>query len=157
MKKIAYLLASLCMLAATAACSDYNKMPLFQDYYVAFDPGKSSTQQVNCLGRSTGSFYVRYCGEMGEGEEIHVTFSVQPGSGLTEGVDYQIVTTGSTLTFMPGIYSIPIHIRWLSHEIDPAKDNTLTLSLESCDKEIHIGTPGPDKKLKSLTITKFKQ
>ena len=42
-----------------------------------------------------------------------VNYEIVVGDGLQEGVDYELVTTGNQLTFEPGIYDMPIRIKWL--------------------------------------------
>lgn len=154
MNRLKLLFAAL-LVAIVSGCNRNENFPYFEDFYVAFDLSRSSVASVNELGSSSGSYYVHYCGEMGEGETITVTFSVTPGDGLQEGVDYRMVTQGNTLTFMPGVYNMPIHVRWLPHALDPSKDNTLTIRLESADKDLVLGLPGPDALCREFKITKF--
>ena len=45
-----------------------------------------------------------------------VNYEIVVGDGLQEGVDYELVTTGNQLTFEPGIYDMPIRIKWLAYE-----------------------------------------
>ena len=100
-------------------------------------------------------YYVDYTGET-QKETLTLTFSVTAGNGLTEGVDYEMITKGNTLSFLPGIFTIPIRIKWLSHPLDPSRNNSLTISLESSsDPETIIGMPGPDSLNKSITIHKY--
>ncbi len=154
MKKIIVIISAALLLAA---CNGYNSLPLFEDSYVYFNTAKSGFTNINELGKSTTSYYINYVGPMEEGESIDVQFSVSAGDGLAEGVDYQMVTTENTLSFSPGVYSLGIHIRWLAHEIDPDRDNTVTLRIEGCSKEgVILGLPGPAAKDRSVTITKFK-
>lgn len=150
----------ICILAVAAlalGCSDYNKLPLFEGSYVYFNTSKSGYTSINELGRSTTSYYINYVGPMSDGETIEVAYSVTPGNGLAEDVDYQMVSTSRTLSFSPGVYSLGIHVRWLANEIDPSKDNTLTLRIESCSKEgVALGVLGPDEANRSIVISKFK-
>ena len=46
-------------------------------------------------------------------ENLEVNYQVIVGDGLKSGVDFELVTKGSTLTFLPGIYDMPIRIRWM--------------------------------------------
>lgn len=132
-----------------------NKYTLFTNSFVAFDVNASSATSVDASGSWTGVYYVDYTGET-QKETLTLTFSVTAGNGLTEGVDYEMITKGNTLSFLPGIFTIPIRIKWLSHPLDPSRNNSLTISLESSsDPETTIGMPGPDSLNKSITIHKY--
>lgn len=88
-------------------------------------------------------------------EPINLQYSVVPGDGLKEGVDYEVVTQGRTLLFNPGVTERSVSIKWISNPIDPGKDNYLRIHLLSSDKNIGIGLPGPDKLQSTLNILKF--
>ncbi len=83
-----------------------------------------------------------------------VNYEFVVGDGLQEGVDYELVTTGNQLTFEPGIYDMPIRIKWLAHPVDETKDNTLTIRLTGNSQNLHLGVPGPDGLQKQLVIEK---
>lgn len=83
-----------------------------------------------------------------------VNYEIVVGDGLQEGVDYELVTTGNQLTFEPGIYDMPIRIKWLAHPVDETKDNTLTIRLTGNSQNLHLGVPGPDGLQKQLVIEK---
>lgn len=87
-------------------------------------------------------------------ETLMVDFSITPGDGLKAGTDYEIVTSGNTLSFLPGIYDMPIRIRWLPHSLDPSKNNTLVIRIESNSMDLTMGLPGKDQYQRELTITK---
>lgn len=88
-------------------------------------------------------------------ETVNVQYEIIVGNGLKEGVDYKLLTEGKTLTFLPGIYDMPIRIQWISHPIDPTKDNTLKIVLVSNDKGYALGLPGPAQNQKEFTIIKI--
>ena len=88
-------------------------------------------------------------------ENVNVQYEIIVGNGLKEGVDYKLLTADRTLTFLPGIYDMPIRIQWISHPVDPTKDNTLKIVLVSNDKGYSIGLPGPDHNQSEFTITKI--
>ena len=92
----------------------------------------------------------------GDFNDVIVYYELIVGDGLKEGVDFrQISSTASPILFPKGIYTMPIRIEWLRHEIDPNKDNTLTISITGCDdKRVTLGKPGPDKIGKNYIITK---
>ena len=52
-------------------------------------------------------------------ENLIVDYSFNVGDGLKAGIDFERVTTGNQIVFVPGVYSMPIRIRWLPNEIDP--------------------------------------
>ena len=70
-----------------------------------------------------------------------VNYEIVVGDGLQEGVDYELVTTGNQLTFEPGIYDMPIRIKWLAR-------------LTGNSQNLHLGVPGPDGLQKQLVIEK---
>lgn len=87
-------------------------------------------------------------------ESFTVNYEVIAGNGLQSGVDYEMVTQGGTLTFLPGIYDMPVRVRWLEHQVDTTKNNTLTIRLVSNSKKFTMGYPGPDGLQKEVVIEK---
>ena len=83
-----------------------------------------------------------------------MNYEIKVGDGLQTGVDYELVTTGNTLTFEPGVYDMPIRIKWLPHTVDAQKDNTLTITLTGNNQNLALGLPGNANRQKVLTITK---
>lgn len=87
---------------------------------------------------------------------VEVTFEVIAGDGLKEGEDFEMITKGNTIVFLPGIYDNPIRVRWLpSANFDPKKNNTLTISLTSNSMGFPLGLPGPSQLQKQFVITKI--
>lgn len=87
-------------------------------------------------------------------DKFDVSYKITVGDGLTEGIDYQLITTGTTLSFLPGIYDMPIRVRWLPHTVDSTKDNTLKITLVSNTLGLTMGVPGPSGLQRELVITK---
>ncbi len=87
-------------------------------------------------------------------ENLTVNYEILVGNGLQQGVDFEMVTEGNSLTLLPGIFDMPIRIRWLPHKVDPSKDNTLTIKLTGNSKNYCIGMPGPDHLNSSIRIEK---
>ena len=83
-----------------------------------------------------------------------VYLSSKVGDGLKSGVDFELVTKGSTLTFLPGIYDMPIRIRWMPNHLDENKDNTITIRLTGNNQGLTMGLPGPDGLQRELVIEK---
>ena len=87
-------------------------------------------------------------------ENLEVNYQVIVGDGLKSGVDFELVTKGSTLTFLPGIYDMPIRIRWMPNHLDENKDNTITIRLTGNNQGLTMGLPGPDGLQRVLVIEK---
>ena len=149
-KRLSVWALSACILASAPAC---NKYVTYTDSFVAFDSAKSSAVSVDAEGEFQGSYAVHLTGEK-PNFPVTVTFEVTCGDGLKEGLDYEVATSGGKITFLPGIYDNVIKINWLPHDIDPDKDNTVTISLVDAGG-VTLGMPGPDKLMKSVTIRKY--
>lgn len=144
------ILAAWATSALTLSC---NRLETFKDAFIAFDTAKSSAVSIDAEGEFTGSYSVHYTGPK-PSAPVSVTFSVTSGDGLAEGVDYRVATSGGKITFLPGVFEQTIKIDWLPHDIDPSKDNTVTVSLTSADG-VSLGYPGPDRLMKSIVIRKY--
>jgi hypothetical protein len=114
--------------------------------------GTSSTK-VTSRSNFVATYYV-YLSSTPLDEILEVTYEIKAGDGLQAGRDYELITTGNKLVFMPGIFDMPIRIKWLPNSIDPSKNNTLTISLISNNQNITMGLPGPDQLQKEFVITK---
>lgn len=90
-------------------------------------------------------------------ESITVGYDIIVGNGLTEGIDYEFITKGSSVSFLPGIYSIPIRIRFLKNAVDRTKDNSITISITSVSADIGMGVPGPAHRNRFHKVTKIHQ
>ena len=87
-------------------------------------------------------------------ENLTVNYEITVGDGLQPGVDFNLVTAGNAVTFLPGIFDMPIRIQWLPHRVDPSKDNTVTIRITGNSKNYGVGMPGPDHLNSTLTIEK---
>lgn len=117
---------------------------------------ESSEVTVNQNANAIGTYNI-YLSSVQFFEPIKVAYTITAGNGLTEGIDYEVISSAREITFLPGIYDMPVRIRWLAHTIDETKNNTITISLVSADNPSYtIGLPGPGQKQRSLTITKVK-
>lgn len=103
--------------------------------------------------RDVVAYYI-YFSSKPVSEDLEVVYSIIPGSGLKEGRDYQVITTENPMIFPPGIYQRPIQIKWLDHKLDPTKDNTLQIVLESNNLGVFMGIPY-DGNQREFTIIKF--
>ncbi|WP_339653026.1 hypothetical protein [uncultured Salegentibacter sp.] len=98
---------------------------------------------VNTNRRDVVSYYIYYSTHKNN-EDLEVTYSINPGDGLQEGRDYQLLTNENPLLFPSGIYRRPIQIRWLNRRVENNLDNTLSIIIESTNKDdVNIGLPGP--------------
>jgi len=87
-------------------------------------------------------------------EPIEVNYEVVVGNGLKEGRDFELLTKGTSVTFLQGIFERPVRIAWKESSLDTTKNNTLTIRLLSNSKNLTMGLPGPDQLQKELVITK---
>ena len=119
---------------------------------IATSTGQSSTVVLSNV-RNTNTYSV-YLSSTPIVDSLEVSYEVIVGDGLQEDVDYKVVTTQNPLVFLPGIYDMPIRIRWLKNPVDPTKDNTVTIRLTGNSKGYNLGYPGPDHKQSEVVIEK---
>ena len=132
-----------------------NELPLFDEPFVYVET--STGANVAVVGADMKATVTYYIGISCPAftEPIGVNFSVTCGNGLAEGVDYTVVTPGNTVTFLPGIWRMPVRIQWKAHAIDESKDNTVTIAITGTSPDsFTIGFPGPAAKGSKLVITK---
>lgn len=128
----------------------------FDEPFVHIMENEASVATVNYQATVLRTYHV-YLSSAPQTLAIDVEFRLTPGNGLREGVDYEVLTPGHILTFLPGIYDMPIRIRWLpSPAFDATKDNTLTIELVGNNRGITMGLPGPDQRQRTFVITKLK-
>lgn len=141
-------------LSAVLALSCTKDLPVYDTpfFYIATQDG-ASTAVVGSDVENVNTYYVMMS-SVSRGGNAVVDFSVTSGSGLKEGIDYEVVTQGTSLTFLPGIYRMPVRIRWKEHVLDDSADNTLTIALTGGTDGFCLGMPGPDAKFSRLVITK---
>ena len=141
-------------LSAVLALSCTKDLPVYDTpfFYIATQDG-ASTAVVGSDVENVNTYYVTMSSVSRSGNAV-VDFSVTSGSGLKEGLDYEVVTQGTSLTFLPGIYRMPVRIRWKEHVLDDSADNTLTIALTGGTDGFCLGMPGPDAKFSRLVITK---
>ena len=150
-------LKSILLFAASvllAGCAK-NELPLFDEPFVYVETSTGS--DVSVVGADMKATVTYYIGISCPAftDPIGVNFSVTCGNGLAEGVDYSVVTPGNTVTFLPGIWRMPVRIQWKDHAIDESKDNTVTIAITGTSTgTFTIGFPGPAAKGSKLVITK---
>lgn len=145
-------MTSFLMLLSTSCGLD--ELPPYDLKFVHIMMNESSSTTVSSKATMVGTYNV-YLSAPASNETVTVTYEIEAGDGLQDGKDYKILTEGNTLTFLPGIYDMPIRIQWYPNPVDSEKDNSITIRLISNDKGYNIGLPGPDKNQSVFTITKI--
>lgn len=88
-------------------------------------------------------------------ENLEVNYQVIVGDGLKSGVDFELVTKGSTLTFLPGIYDMPIRHPWNAKSFsENQRSIQITIRLTGNNQGLTMGLPGPDGLQRELVIEK---
>ncbi len=121
---------------------------------IATQTGQSSTVVLsNVRNVNTYSVYLS-CPPLADNDSVTVDYEVIVGGGLQQDVDYTVVTKQNPLVFLPGIYDMPIRIRWLKNPVDASKDNTVTIRLTGNSKGYNLGLPGPGHVQSQVVIEK---
>ena len=145
-----------CVFVATSmltACGDDGPEAFDQPFVRIAAPNGSSSQIVLTNVRAVNTYTV-YLSSRPVTDSLEVNYEIIVGDGLVEDVDYKVVTTQNPLKFLPGIYDAPIRVRWLKHDVDPTKDNTMTIRLTGNSKGYMLGFPGPDQVQSQVKIEK---
>jgi len=114
---------------------------------------ESSSVTVSAKANTVGTYNI-YFSTPATNETVTLTYEVVAGDGLKEGVDFRVLNDENSITFLPGIYDMPVRIQWMAHSLDPTKDNSVKIRLISNDRGYSIGFPGPAQHQSELTITK---
>lgn len=142
----------MCMAAFTSSCRGEEE-PYDNPFVYIVADGKASRVVVNSDVNNVNSYNV-YLSSHALSRNLEVYYEIIVGDGLQAGRDFEIVTPGDVLTFMPGIYDMPVRIRWKPNRVDPSKNNTLTIRLTGNNMGITLGLPGPDGLKKEVVIEK---
>lgn len=149
------LILALAVTAFLPSCRDHEDI-VFDDYYVCIkdETGVSSGIVSQTSNNFVTTYYV-YMTAPKLDRDVIVTYELEVGDGLSEGVDFRVQeTTRSPLVFTPGTTRLPIRFVWLKHELDPARNNSVTIRLTSCSEGYLIGYPGPAHRFDAYTVTK---
>ena len=137
------------------SCKKENLKP-FDQPFIHIMENNTSSATVNYEGSVIRPYNV-YLSSKPLTENLEVTYEIITGNGLKENVDFEVLNIDRKLIFLPGIYDMPIRIRWIpSLSFDAAKDNTVTIRLLSNSKGYPLGLPGPDHRQKEFIIKKIK-
>ncbi|WP_127127044.1 hypothetical protein [Pseudoflavitalea rhizosphaerae] len=150
-RNILYLFVSVFLFSA---CSK-NENDTYDLRYVHIMDNESSTVNISDKANVVSTYGIYLSGPQVL-EPITVAYKITVGDGLTEGVDYELINPASEVEFLPGIYDMPVRIRWMANPVDPAKNNTVVIELLSVSNPaFNLGLPGKDQLQRKLTITKF--
>lgn len=132
-----------------------NEMPLYNKGFVYLSSVSGAySETVNSLTEMESTYYF-YLSSKKIYKNIDIEYSVKSGAGLKEGIDYILLSPLKKTVFMPGIYRMPLRIRWLPHKLaGPDENNTLIIEIKSAGEGINIGFPGPNEIGRRLTIIK---
>ena len=156
MKAIRYILVLAALLMA-ASCSDRPDDLYFKDFFVCVqdENGVSSSRVLASSNNLVMTYYFQLVSEKRD-TPLKVDFDIIVGDGLTQGVDYVLQRDIRSIEFEPGVYKKPFRINYLSHAVDPSKDNTITIKITGVsDSGVRIGYPGPNAKFSSHKIEKY--
>ncbi|QEC42911.1 hypothetical protein [Pseudobacter ginsenosidimutans] len=150
-RNILYLFVSVLLFSA---CSK-NENDTYDLRYVHIMDNESSTVNISDKANVVSTYGIYLSGPQVL-EPVTVTYKITVGDGLTEGVDYELINPASEVKFLPGIYDMPVRIRWMANPVDPAKNNTVVIELLSVSNPaFNLGLPGKDQLQIRLIITKF--
>lgn len=149
MKRLYFILIICCIYACTTDENTPYDTPFI---HIMSDTGASKV--VVKTDVNNVNTYNVYLSSKPLSENLEVNYQIVVGDGLKAGVDFELVTKGSTLTFLPGIYDMPIRIRWIPNPVDPGKDNTIVIRLTGNSQGLITGLPGPDGLQRELVIEK---
>ena len=156
MGRMAFLVFS-CSLFLTfqTSCADEEGVWFDEPFVrISTSTGQASTVVLTNV-RNTNAYSVYLSSRpVAENDSVEVSYEVIVGDGLQEDVDYKVVTTQNPLVFLPGIYDMPIRIRWMKNPVDPTKDNTVTIRLTGTNKGYNLGYPGPNHVQSAVVIEK---
>mgnify|MGYP007033759645 FL=1 len=78
---------------------------------------ESSSVTVSAKANTIGTYNI-YFSTPATGETVTLTYEVVAGDGLKEGVDFRLLQDENSITFLPGIYDMPVRIQWIAHPPD---------------------------------------
>ena len=144
---------AICACVMTSSCDELDDGPYDNPFVYIEADGGASRIVVNSDVQNVNSYNV-YLSSRALTKNLEVYYEIIVGDGLQAGRDFELVTQGSGLTFFPGIYDMPIRIRWKPCQVNPSKNNTLTIRLTGTNMGFTVGMPGPDRLKSELVIEK---
>lgn len=150
MRRLVYIF----VLMAFAVSCQVDSTPLYDNPFVYLATGEGAGSVIVGADADVVNTYYMMLSSKSFDEDIVVEYEAVAGSGLQEGVDYSIITEGRSIRFLPGIFRMPIRIKWMPNEVGADKDNTLRLRITHSNVPLTYGLPGPDACNRELVITK---
>jgi hypothetical protein len=150
--KTSHLVTIFLLVILIVACNE-EEQEVYDYPFVHINYENSSSVSVSSKGTLLREYNVYLSSKPFTGT-VTVGYKIILGNGLTEGKDFELITEGFSLNFLPGIYEMPIRIKWLANEINPEENNTVTILLTDNNMGITIGYPGPERLESKLVITK---
>lgn len=138
----------------TLTSCNKDEIEVYNKPFVHINFNNLSTANISSNRKDIVSYYI-YLSSKPLEQDMLLDYSIIIGDGLKEGVDFKILTTEYPLVFPIGIYRRPIQIQWLDNVLDPTKDNTLTIKLDTTNLNVNIGFPGPDANKSELKLQKI--
>ena len=152
MERILLSFFAIWMCLSVTSCSDDDE-PYDHPFVHIMSDGGASRVTVNSDVNNVNSYNV-YLSSKALTKNLVVNYEILIGDGLQAGRDFELVTQGNSLTFLPGIYDMAVRIRWKPNKVDPTKNNTLTIRLTGNSMDFTLGLPGPDGLQRELVIEK---
>ena len=134
------------------ACGDEHE-PM-DNAYVHFLLSDGTSQAVVTSDVNAINTYYVFLSSRTLDHPLIVDYEVIVGDGLTPGRDFELLNTKPQLVFQPGVFDMPIRIRWIPNALNPERDNSLTIRLTNSNLGLTLGMPGPDQRLRELRIIK---
>jgi len=145
-------LLSLLLILLFSACNK-NEIEVYDNPFVHIMYEGASSVKVSSKANVLKEYNI-YLSSKPLSQNLVVNYEVVVGDGLKEGIDFEMITQGNSLTFLPGIYEMPVRIKWLPNELDPLKDNSMVIRITDNNLGFTIGLPGPANNQSELKITK---
>lgn len=120
----------------------------------ANDPGNAETSTVLSMSNNLTRSYDFCISSKTPEHPITVYYEIEVGDGLTEGIDYELLDEGNSVTFEPGVFTQSISIKYLRRKIDKSQDNSITIRITGSDPVMDIGVPGENPRNTFHKITK---
>lgn len=153
MKSMKNIVLSLMVLCITMVSCHKDEIAVYDEPFVHINFNNVSTANINANRKDIASYYI-YLSSKPLEQDLLLDYSIIVGEGLKENVDFKILTTEYPMVFPIGINRRPIQIQWMDNVVDPLKDNTLTIQLNSNNLDITVGFPGPDANQSKLVLKK---
>lgn len=154
MKRLIYIVLAI---MAMSSCTKIQYKVYDNPYvYVKFagDLGQSETSNVMAMSNNLERTYNFCLSSKKLDYPLTVYYEITVGDGLTEGVDFEILSEDRSVVIEPGEFIQGFVIKYLRRKVDKTQDNTLTIRITKTEPEINIGIPGSTPSNVTHTIKK---